>query len=277
MLLLLLLLRHHGLLLLAHHSCPVLCHATQVAARAAVLLRRAALAACRALRSCCCGACPSHSWRHRWARWLAVSSLVWAAAAANEATRLAVHVALQLLLSLLAQSCTLYATTKQQPWLRKLHTFHPAFSCCTCRCARALPPQPLSLPLTLTSRTFFEMSSPTHPCCVCTPQVWPELRPSDVAPWHGPPLLTDKVARLLQLLDADRRRCIGVKGTTAADEDGAEGQAAAAAQAAAVDAAAADGDDWWACMVFVETKVGAAGATAAAKPRPYTDACRILL
>jgi hypothetical protein len=80
-------------------------------------------------------------------------------------------------------------------------------------------------------------------------QVWPELQSSVVQPWHGPPLLTDKVVTLLQLLDADRKRC------TTAENGAAE---ANGSDAAAVDAAAADKDvdgDWWACMVFVETKV----------------------
>jgi hypothetical protein len=50
------------------------------------------------------------------------------------------------------------------------------------------------------------------------------------------------VVTLLQLLDADRKRCLVVQGAE-------EGPAAAAA-------AAVDDDEWWACMVFVETKVG---------------------
>jgi hypothetical protein len=68
-------------------------------------------------------------------------------------------------------------------------------------------------------------------------QVWPELRTPDVRRWHGPPLLTDKVVTLLQLLNDDRRRCIVVEGPAAA-------------------AAAGGDEEWWACMVFVETKVG---------------------
>lgn len=84
-------------------------------------------------------------------------------------------------------------------------------------------------------------------------QVWPELRSDRVRPWQGPPLLTDKVVKLLRLLETDRKRCV------------AEAQAAAAAGRDDA-AAAAAAEEWWACMVFVETKVGGSGGAAAGVP-----------